>query len=106
MITYMVQRAGGSVTLTDNHSELEDTLQGHHLPPAMVRHPQTIATLFTHLPKGHQGGCELRFGFGCSPCHRVPPACNKGQRYHLNVHLLSSGVFRSAPFFPTAANIP
>jgi hypothetical protein len=46
----MVQRAGGSRTLTDDYSKLEDTLQGHYLPPAVVRHPQAIATLFTGLP--------------------------------------------------------
>jgi len=84
------------MALTDDYSELEDSLQGHHLPPTMIRDPQTIATLFTGLPKRRQGGPELRFGLGCSPRHRVPPACNKGQHYHLNVHLVSSGVFRSA----------
>src|SRR5258708_5966631 len=96
MISDMVQRAGGSMALTDDYSELEDSLQGHHLPPTMIRDPQAIATLFTGLPKRRQGGPELRFGLGCSPRHRVPPACNKGQHYHLNVHLVSSGVFRSA----------
>src|SRR6266702_2751298 len=96
MITHMIPWAGGGMALTDDHAELEDAFQSDHLPPTMIRDPQTIATLFTGLPKRRQGGCELRFGLGCSPCHRVPPACNKGQRYHLNVHLVSSRVCHSA----------
>lgn len=84
------------MTLTDNYSELENALQGHDFPPAMIRDPQAIATLFTGLPKRRQGGRELRFGLGSSSCHGFAPACNKGQRYHLNVHPLSSGVFHSA----------
>ncbi len=96
MIADMIARASGGVALTDDHAQLGNALQGYHLPPTMGRDPQAIATLFTDLPKRRQGGCELRFGLGCSPRHRIPPACNKSQRYHLNVHLMSSGVFRSA----------
>src|SRR5260221_433557 len=102
MIAHMILGASRGMTLTDDHAKLKDALQGHPLSPAVVGHPQAIATLFTGLPKRRQGGCELRFGLGCSPCHRVPPACNKGQRYHLNVHLMSSRVCRSA--FPRMAN--
>lgn len=92
----MLQRAGGSMTLTDDSSELEDALQGHDLPPAVVRDPQAIATLFTGLPKRRQGGRELRFGLRSSSRHGFPPVLNTGQFYHLSVHLLSRGVCRSA----------
>ena len=92
----MIARTRGGVALTDSYPELEDPLQGHHLPPAVVRDPQGIATLWTCPLKRPQGGCELCFGFVGSPGHRLPPACHKDQRYHLSVHPLSRRVCRSA----------
>src|SRR5690348_1337352 len=62
MIPDMVAWAGRGMTLIDNYSELEDALQGHHLPPTMIGHPQAIAALFTGLPKRRQGGRVLRLG--------------------------------------------
>lgn len=92
----MIARTCGGVALTDGYPELEDPLQGCHLPPTVVRDSQGIATLGTGPLKRPQARCELRFGFGGSPGHRLPPCFNKGQLYPLSVHLLSSGVFRSA----------
>src|SRR6266699_2984365 len=95
---HMIARTSGGVALTTGASELEDPLQGDHLPPSVVRHPQGMVTLGTGPLKRPQGSCELRVGFGGSPCHRLPPCFNKGQLYPLSVHLLSSGVCRSAFF--------
>ena len=95
----MIASTRGGVALTDGYPELENPLQGHDLPPAVVRDPHGMATLGTGPLKWPQGSCELRFGFGGSPGHRFPPLSNKGQLFHLSVHPLSSGVFRSAFFY-------
>jgi hypothetical protein len=42
---HMIASTRGGVALADGYPELEDPLQGHHLPPAVVRDPQGIATL-------------------------------------------------------------
>jgi hypothetical protein len=93
---HMIASTRGGVALTDGYPELENPLQSHDLPPAVVRDPHGMATLGTGPLKWPQGSCELRFGFGGSPGHRFPPLSNKGQLFHLSVHPLSSGVFRSA----------
>jgi len=59
-ISHVIQRAGGGGTLTPDHPQLEDALQGHHLPSTVIRHPQGVSTLFTDLAKRRQDG-ELRF---------------------------------------------
>ncbi|WP_201376466.1 hypothetical protein [Ktedonobacter robiniae] len=84
------------MALTDGYPELEDPFQRDHFPPSVVRNPQGIATLGTGPLKRPQARCELRFGFGGPPGHRLPPCLNTGQLFPLSVHLLSSGVFRSA----------
>ena len=84
------------MTLADRYAQLKDAFQCDHLSPTVVGHPPAIATLGTGRLQRPQGSRELRFGFGSSPRHRLPPCFNKGQRYPLSVHLLSSGVFRSA----------
>ncbi len=102
----MVQGAGGSMALTDDHLELPEPLQGHYLPSAMIGDPPPISALFTGLPKRGQRGGQLRFRLGSSPRHCSAPACKKGQLYHLSLHLLSSKVFRSAFFFASSLTLP
>src|SRR5438270_9639602 len=53
------------------------TLQGHHLPSAVIRHPQSVSALVTALPKRRQGGGELRFGSRGSSRHRFAPVAKK-----------------------------
>src|SRR5438270_2432525 len=53
------------------------TLQGHHLPSAVIRHPQSVSALLTALPKRRQGGGELRFGSRGSSRHRFAPVAKK-----------------------------
>src|SRR5215831_6732294 len=73
---HVIASTRGGVTLTDGDPELEDPLQRDDLPPRVVRNPQGVATLPAGPLKGPQARCELRFGFGGSPCHRLPPAWN------------------------------
>src|SRR5215469_11012318 len=73
MVANMILRARGGMTLADRYAQLKDALQGDHLPLTVVGHPPVIATLWTGLLKRPQGGSELRFGFGGSPGHRLPP---------------------------------
>jgi hypothetical protein len=96
----MIARTRRSVALTDGDPELEDPLSGHHLAPSIVRDPQGAATLWTGPLMRPQACGELRFGFGGSPSHRLPPCFNTSQLYPLSVHPLSSEVFRSAIFLP------
>src|SRR5690242_1600784 len=66
MRAHMIARTRGGVALTDGYPELEDSLQGDHLPPRVVRDPQGAAALGTGPLKWPQGGRELCFGFGRS----------------------------------------
>src|SRR6266699_385848 len=77
MISHMIQRAGGSRTLTHDYFELPKALQGHHFPSAMIRDPQPISALFIRLPKRRQSGCELRFGSRGSSRHRFAPVAKQ-----------------------------
>src|SRR6266581_5576928 len=77
MISHVIQRAGGSGTLTHDHPQLPETLQGHHLPSTVIGHPQAVSTLFTGLPKRCQRGGELGFGSRGSSRHGVAPAQKK-----------------------------
>src|SRR5947209_20328382 len=77
MISHVIERAGGGGTLRHDHPELPEPLQGHHLPSAVIRHPQSVSALVTALPKRRQGGGELRFGSRGSSRHRFDPVPNK-----------------------------
>jgi len=55
MISHMIPRAGGGGTLTNDYGQLPQTFQGHHLPSAVIPHPEPVPTLLTGLPKGRQG---------------------------------------------------
>src|SRR5258708_29850252 len=77
MIAHMIPWAGGGVALTEDHPELPESLQGHHLPSAMICYPQSVTTRFTGLPKRYQSGGELRFGSRGSSCHGAGSCCKK-----------------------------
>src|SRR5712692_8444174 len=98
MISHVIPRAGGGGTLTHDHPELPETLQGHHLPSTVIGHPQAVATLVTGLPKRRQGSCELRFGSRGSSRHRFGSCCKKAS-VTTSAYTCCQGKFSVQPFF-------
>src|SRR5947209_5041368 len=98
MISHMIQRTGGSGTLIHDHSELPETLQGHHLPSTVIGHPQAVSTHFTGLPKRCQRGGELGFGSRGSSRHGVAPAQKKAN-FITSAYTSCQDEFAVQPFF-------
>ncbi len=96
MISHMIAWACRSGTVTNDDRELPECLQGHHLPSAVIRHPQPVSALFTDLPKRRQGGRLLRFGSGAFVAPLLYSCFQKSQLFHFSLHQMSRRVCRSA----------
>src|SRR5260370_18514583 len=98
MISHVIPRAGGGGTLTHDHPQLPETLQGHHLPSAVIRYPQSLSACFTGLPKRCQRSGELCFGSRGSSRHRFCSCCKKAS-CSASAYTCCQGRFSVQPFF-------
>src|SRR6266566_1348092 len=105
MISHVIPRAGGGGTLTHDHPQLPETLQGHHLPSAVIRYPQSLSACFTGLPKRCQRSGELCFGSRGSSRHRFAPVAKRPAVLPQRTPAVKEG-FPFSGFFSTRKNAP
>ncbi len=82
--------------MRNDDDELPERLQGHHLPSAVIGHPQLVSALFTSLPKRRQDDRSLRFGLRSSSCHGCAPCLQKA-RFTTLAYTCCQGQFAIQP---------